>query len=169
MIFRRCAAEAQTIRLRFSLCARTQKGPAVYAAGPSACRKSLFSPLSKFSELYKSSENLGFQWRRTPFLGFPRTPFLTVAENLPLYRQSPYIASAQKSVDPAVRDSVFLHIRTPHPAGAGRSIFRVFILHEIGKPPTLFSAAAFTKDEMRAKKLLTFGVHLAMIQPTKTR
>ncbi len=23
-----------------------------------------------------------------PFLGFPRTPFLTVAENLPLYRQS---------------------------------------------------------------------------------
>ena len=62
----------------------------------SACQKSLFSPLSKFSELYKSSENLGFQWRRTPFLGFPRTPFLTVAENLPLYRQSPYIASAQK-------------------------------------------------------------------------
>ena len=27
---------------------------------PSACRKSLFAPLSKFSELYKSSENLGF-------------------------------------------------------------------------------------------------------------
>ena len=26
----------------------------------SACRKSLFSPLSKFSELHKSSENLGF-------------------------------------------------------------------------------------------------------------
>ena len=47
----------------------------------SACRKSLFSPLSKFSELHKSSENLGFQWRRTPFLGFPRTPFLTVAED----------------------------------------------------------------------------------------
>ncbi|WP_419035117.1 hypothetical protein, partial [Dysosmobacter sp.] len=39
-------------------------------------------------ELYKSSENLGFQWRRTPFLGFPRTPFLTVAENLSLYWQS---------------------------------------------------------------------------------
>ena len=54
----------------------------------SACRKSLFSPLNKFSDLHKSSENLGFQWRRTPFLGFPRTPFLTVAENLPLYRQS---------------------------------------------------------------------------------
>ena len=88
----------------------------------SACQKSLFSPLSKFSELYKSSENLGFQWRREtgeappvadkaspfrgrlpisgyavsadwleptvyPFLGFPRTPFLSVAENLPLYRQ----------------------------------------------------------------------------------
>ena len=63
----------------------------------------------------------------------------------------------------------FLHIRTPAPTGAGRSIFRVFILHEIEKPPTLFSAATFTKDEMRAKKLLTFGVHLAMIQPTKTR
>ena len=53
--------------------------------GTSACRKSLFSPLSKFSERYKSSENLGFQWRRTPFLGFPRTLFLSVAENLPLY------------------------------------------------------------------------------------
>jgi hypothetical protein len=62
-----------------------------------------------------------------------------------------------------------LHIRTSAPAGAGRSIFRVFILHEIEKPPLLFSAAPFTKDEMRAKKLLTFGVHLAMIQPTKTR
>jgi len=88
-----------------------------------ACRKSLFATLCKFSELHKSSENLGFQWRREtgeappvadeaslfrgrlpnsgykvsavwleptvyPFLGFPRTPFLTVAENLPLYRQS---------------------------------------------------------------------------------
>ena len=53
--------------------------------GVSACRKNFFSPLNKFSELYKSSENLGFQWRRTPFLGFPRTPFLTVAENLLLY------------------------------------------------------------------------------------
>ena len=63
----------------------------------------------------------------------------------------------------------FLHIRTPDPVGAGRSIFRVFILHEIEKPPALFSAATFTKDEMWAKKLLTFGVHLAMIQPTKTR
>ena len=56
--------------------------------GVSACRKNFFSPLNKFSELYKSSENLGFQWRRTPFLGFPRTPFLTVAENLSLYWQS---------------------------------------------------------------------------------
>ncbi|MDY3653226.1 MAG: hypothetical protein SO041_05420 [Dysosmobacter sp.] len=102
-------------------------------------------------------------------MGFPRTPFLTVAENLPLYRQSPYIASAQKSADPAVRDLDFLHIRTSGPVGAGWSIFRVFILHEIEKPPALFSAATFTKDEMWAKKLLTFGVHLAMIQPTKTR
>ena len=111
--------------------------------GVSACRKSLFSPLSKFSELYKSSENLGFQWRREtgeappvadqaslfrgrlpisgyavsadwleptvyPFLGYlraksrlaavalrntpagvvPHTPYLSIAENLPLYRQS---------------------------------------------------------------------------------
>ena len=100
----------------------------VSGLGVSACRKSLFAPLNKFSELYKSSENLGFQWRRTPFLGFPRTPFLTVAENLPLYRQSPYIASAQKSAAPAGCDPIFLHIRTSDPAGAGRSIFRVFIL-----------------------------------------
>ena len=48
----------------------------IFLRTASACRKSLFAPLSKFSELYKSSENLGFQWRRTPFLGFPRTPFL---------------------------------------------------------------------------------------------
>ena len=54
----------------------------------SACRKSFFSPLNKFSEHYKSSENLGFQWCGTPFLGFPRTLFLTVAENLLLYRQT---------------------------------------------------------------------------------
>ena len=99
-----------------------------YASGPeflgrSACRKSFFDMLNKFSELYKSSENLGFQWCREtgeappvadeaslfrgrlpnsgyfvsavwleptvyPFLGFPRTPFLTVAENLPLYQSS---------------------------------------------------------------------------------
>ena len=45
----------------------------------SACRKSLFASLNKLSELYKSFENLGFQWRRTPFLGFHRTPSLTVA------------------------------------------------------------------------------------------
>ena len=112
----------------------------VSGLGVSACRKSLFAPLNKFSELYKSSENLGFQWRREtgeappvadqaslfrgrlpnsgycvsavwaeptvyPFLGYlraksrlaavalrntpagvvPRTPFLTVAENLLLY------------------------------------------------------------------------------------
>ena len=36
----------------------------VSGLGVSACRKSLFAPLNKFSELYKSSENLGFQWRR---------------------------------------------------------------------------------------------------------
>ena len=54
----------------------------------SVSKKGLFVPLNKFLELYKSSENLGFQWRRTPFLGFLRTPFLTVAENLSLYWQS---------------------------------------------------------------------------------
>ena len=75
----------------------------------------------------------------------------------------------KKSADPAGCDPAFLHIRTPDPVGAGRSIFRVFILHEIEKPSILFSAATFTKDEMWAKKLLTFGVHLAMIQPTKTQ
>ena len=32
-----------------------------------------------------------------PFLGFPRTPFLTVAENLPLYRQPPLL-SCRKSL-----------------------------------------------------------------------
>ncbi len=37
--------------------------------------KNLFALLSRFSELYKSSENLGFQWRRKPLLGFPHTPF----------------------------------------------------------------------------------------------
>ena len=36
----------------------------VSGLGVSACRKSLFAPLNKFSELYKSSENLGFQWCR---------------------------------------------------------------------------------------------------------
>ncbi|WP_302645851.1 hypothetical protein [uncultured Dysosmobacter sp.] len=76
---------------------------------------------------------------------------------------------SQKSAAPAGCDPASLHIRTPDPAGAGRSIFRVFILHEIEKPLLLFSAATFTKDETRAKKLLTFGVHLAMIQPTKTQ
>ncbi|WP_446807796.1 hypothetical protein [Dysosmobacter sp.] len=79
------------------------------------------------------------------------------------------IGSAPKVWIPPSEISIFLHIRTPDPAGTGQSIFRVFILHEIEKPPTLFSAATFTKDEMQAKKLLTFGVHLAMIQPTKTR
>ncbi len=117
-----------------------------YASGPefpgrSACRKSFFDMLNKLSELYKSSENLGFQWRREtgeappvadqaslfrgrlpisgcevsadwleptvyPFLGYlraksrlaavalrntpagvvPHTPFLSIAENLSLYR-----------------------------------------------------------------------------------
>jgi len=86
-----------------------------------------------------------------------------VQNRRPLYRIS------QKSAAPAGCDPAFLHIRTSNPTGAEWSIFRVFILHEIEKPPVLFSVATFTKDEMRAKKLLTFGVHLAMIQPTKTQ
>ena len=54
--------------------------------------KNFFSPLNKFSELYRISENLGSQLRRTPFLGFPRTPFLSVAENSLLYRQPQIIS-----------------------------------------------------------------------------
>ena len=103
-------------------------------------------------------------------LGFPahtlpyRRGEFTTLSTVSLYR-----ICAKKVRIPLAVIPIFLHIRTSDPVGAGRSIFRVFILHEIEKPPTLFSAATFTKDEMRAKKLLTFGVHLAMIQPTKTR
>ena len=39
----------------------------------------------------------------------------------------PYIGSAQKSQIPPSEISIFLHIRTSDPVGAGRSIFRVFI------------------------------------------
>nr|WP_302647607.1 hypothetical protein [uncultured Dysosmobacter sp.] len=53
--------------------------------------------------------------------------------------------------------------------GRGGAFSPYLFLHEIEKPPTLFSAATFTKVKMQAKKLLTFGVHLAMIQPTKTQ
>ena len=103
-------------------------------------------------------------------LGFPahtlpyRRGEFTTLSTVSLYR-----ICAKKVQIPPSEISIFLHIRTLDPTGAEWSIFRVFILHEIEKPPTLFSAATFTKDEMRAKKLLTFGVHLAMIQPTKTR
>ena len=73
----------------------------------SACRKSLFSPARgrntpsaqpvsvRFAPESRepSSKRARFlrHWRRIarfPFLGFPRTPFLTVAENLLLYRQT---------------------------------------------------------------------------------
>ena len=37
-----------------------------------------------FSEYLKRQKELPTVY---PFLGFPRTPFLSVAENLPLYRQ----------------------------------------------------------------------------------
>jgi len=103
-------------------------------------------------------------------LGFPahtlpyRRGEFTTLSTVSLYR-----ICAKKVRLPPSEISIFLHIQTSDPVGAGRSIFRVFILHEIEKPPALFSAATFTKDEMWAKKLLTFGVHLAMIQPTKTR
>ena len=60
------------------------------------------------------------------------------------------------------------HAPLPKPDhGEGGSAY--LFLHEIGKPPALFSAATFTKDKTRTKKLLTFGVHLAMIQPSQTR
>ena len=74
---------------------------------PTEFMKWTFTSPSAYSLVYNSSENLEFQWRRTPLLGFPRTPFtrkgyaasaarqsrwrlpyLTVAENLPFYRQS---------------------------------------------------------------------------------
>jgi hypothetical protein len=38
--------------------------------------------LSKFSKLTRSSENFEFDRRRTPFLGFPRTPFLPIIQVL---------------------------------------------------------------------------------------
>ena len=103
-------------------------------------------------------------------LGFPahtlpyRRGEFTTLSTVSLYR-----ICAKKCRSRRPRSRFFLHIRTSDPVGAEWSIFHVFILHEIEKPPALFSAATFTKDEMRAKKLLTFGVHLAMIQPTKTQ
>ncbi|WP_417054443.1 hypothetical protein, partial [Dysosmobacter sp.] len=45
------AAVKQSLQLNLRKKGQSQSGL------PSACRKSLFSPLSKFSELYKSSEN----------------------------------------------------------------------------------------------------------------
>jgi len=101
-------------------------------------------------------------------LGFPRTPFLTVAENLPLYRQSPYIASAQKKCRSRRPRSRFFCISERSIRLGQDGAFSTYLfLHEIEKPPALFSAATFTKDELLAKKLLTFGFHLAMMQPTK--
>ncbi|MBR6678570.1 MAG: hypothetical protein IKL23_07595, partial [Oscillospiraceae bacterium] len=40
--------------------------------------KKYFAPLCKFLELAKSSKNFLFERCRTPFLGFPHTPFLPV-------------------------------------------------------------------------------------------
>ena len=103
-------------------------------------------------------------------LGFPahtlpyRRGEFTTLSTVSLYR-----ICAKKVRIPPSEISIFLRIRTPNPAEAGRRISRVFILHEIEKPPALFSAATFTKDELLAKKLLTFGFHLAMMQPTKTQ
>ena len=105
------------------------------------------------------------------------TPLWVPAHTLPYRRGefttlstvSLYRICAKKVRIPPSEISIFLRIRTPNPAGTGRRISRVFILHEIEKPPALFSAATFTKDELLAKKLLTFGFHLAMMQPTKTQ
>ena len=103
---------------------------------------------------------LGFSAHTLPY----RRGEFTTLSTVSLYR-----ICAKKVRIPPSEISIFLRIRTPDPAGAGRRIFRVFILHEMGKPPALFSAATFTKDELLAKKLLTFGFHLAMMQPTKTQ
>ena len=43
----------------------------MYSGVGSACRKSLFSPLNKFSELYRSSENYRISMAQDTLLGFP--------------------------------------------------------------------------------------------------
>ena len=87
-----------------------------------------------------------------------------VQNRRPLYR----ICTKKVRIPPDVIPIFCISERLLRPGRDGAFSPYLF-LHEIEKPPTLFSAATFTKDEMQAKKLLTFGVHLAMIQPTKTQ
>ena len=104
-------------------------------------------------------------------LGFPahtlpyRRGEFTTLSTVSLYR-----ICAKKVRIPPSEISIFCISERPiRPGQDGAFSAYLFCLHEIGKPPALFSAATFTKDELLAKKLLTFGFHLAMIQPTKTR
>ena len=59
----------------------------------SACRKNFFAPLSKFSELSKSSENLEFQWRRETGEAPP------VADQVSLFRGRLPISGYEVSAD----------------------------------------------------------------------
>jgi hypothetical protein len=61
--------------------------------GDSAYQKSLFAPLSKFSELSKCSENLGFQWRRETGEAPP------VADQVSLFRGRLPISGCAVSAD----------------------------------------------------------------------
>ena len=67
---------------------KARRGAGFENRRPAQRIEKVFSPLSKFSELLLSSENLGFQWRRTPFLGFPRTPFTRKGYAASVKRQS---------------------------------------------------------------------------------
>ena len=55
--------------------------------------ENFFAPLNKFSELYKSSENLGFQWRRETGEAPP------VADKASLFRGRPPISGYKVSTD----------------------------------------------------------------------
>ncbi|MBR2928936.1 MAG: hypothetical protein IKC24_07265, partial [Oscillospiraceae bacterium] len=55
-------------------------------------------PLCKFLELAKSSKNFLFERCRTPFLGFPHTPFLPVESDKRVYRQSQTVSPKGETV-----------------------------------------------------------------------
>ena len=101
-------------------------------------------------------------------LGFPahtlpyRRGEFTTLSTVSLYR----ICAKKVRLPPDVIPFFCISERPIRPGQDGAFPAYLF-LHEIEKPLALFSAATFTKDEMRAKKLLTFGFHLAMMQPTK--
>ena len=103
-------------------------------------------------------------------LGFPahtlpyRRGEFTTLSTVSLYR-----ICAKKCRSRRPRSRFFCISERPLRLGQDGAFSTYLFLHEIEKPPALFSAATFTKDEIRAKKLLTFGFHLAMMQPTKTQ